>query len=121
MKVLSSPLSIVLEYYSNWTNKDFLAASNLVSEDVKFEMPINRYETKAKYMEAVAFTAINASSFCLLSSFGDEQEAILLYEFNFGPIENFRIVEHFVVKDGRIVLIRHIHDTYLIRKLIMGE
>jgi hypothetical protein len=112
----NSPLGIALDYFRAWSNKDFDKAAACLSEDISFEMPINSYPDKLSFMEAVKFTGRAASGINLLAEFGNENEALLLYDMLLDPIGNLRIAEYFTVSNGKITMIRHIHDTAELRK-----
>lgn len=114
-------LAIVQAYYRNWTNQNYDEAANLLDEKIQFEMPINTYENKNEFMQAVRFTGDNATNVHLLSELGNETEAVLIYDFNFADIGGMLIAEHFKVNNGKIVFIRHIHDTFQLRKAGFGQ
>ena len=111
----NNALKVALAYFQAWNNKDFEKVSDLISDAASFEMPINYYHHKNTFVEAVEFTANAASEVNLLAEFGDDKEAILLYDLNLKPIGKLRIAEHFKVDDDKIVHIRHIHDTHQLR------
>lgn len=115
-----TPLFVARQYFESWTHHRFAEAAACLSDDVHFEMPINSYSSKDAFMNAVIFTAQNSSSVQLLSALGNDQEAVLIYDFVFAPVGHFRIAEHFLVKDGKITAIRHIHDTHPLRNAGMG-
>lgn len=106
---------LALGYFNAWHNKDFDKASGFLSDNISFEMPINAYNTKDAFLQAVAFTANAASDVQLLASFGNGEEAVLLYVLTFQGVSPLTICEHFRVRDEKIVFIRHIHDTYKLR------
>lgn len=114
-------LDIVQAYYRSWTSKNYDEAANLLDEEIQFEMPINTYENKNAFMQAVRFTGDNATNIQLLSELGNETEAILIYNFNFSAIGDMLIAEHFKVNNGKIVFLRHIHDTFQLRKAGFGQ
>ena len=114
-------LNIAMEYFRAWNSKDFEKAADLLSDAPSFEMPINHYDCKEGFLQALEFTANAASEVKLLAEFGDDREAILLYDFNFEPVGKFRIAEHFKIENDKIVLIRHIHDTHALRQAGFGK
>ena len=116
-----SSLAIVEAYYNYWTSKNYDEAANLLDENIQFEMPINTYESKRAFMQAVRFTGDHATNLHLLTELGNDTEAILIYDFNFSPIGIMRIAEHFKTKNGKIVFIRHIHDTFQLRNAGFGK
>lgn len=109
-------LTIALAYFKAWSSKEFDKAANSLSEDISFETPINSYGNKQTWMEAVKFTGMAVSGVKLLAEFGNEDEALLLYDMVLNPIGNLRIAEHFKISNSKITMIRHVHDTAELRK-----
>lgn len=109
-------LSVAVEYFNAWTGKDYEKAGSLLSDNISFEMPINSYKNKSEFMQAVQFTGSAASNITLLAKFGNDNEVILLYALTLEPIGKLRIAEHFKVEKNKVVFIRHVHDTYELRK-----
>lgn len=112
-----SPLAIALQYYEAWTNKNFDKAADCLSDNVVFETPVNSYASKEEFMKAVAFTAGSVSKTNLLAQFGNENEALLLYDMELNPLGNLRIAEYFKVENNKVIMIRHVHDTFELRKV----
>lgn len=108
-------LTTAVDYFNAWSSKDFAKASALLSDNISLEMPINSYNNKAEFMNAVQFTGSAATNINLLAKFGNDNEAILLYDFTL-PMGTVRIAEHFKVEKNKIVFIRHVHDTYELRR-----
>jgi len=104
-------LTVARGYHDAWTSKNFELASDLLSEDLKIEVPINSYKTKQEFLEAVKFTCQAVTGINILSELSNKDEAILLYDMQIPSMGNLRIVEHFTITNGKIVQIRHIHDT----------
>lgn len=117
----STALAIVKTYYAHWTNSNYKEAASLLDEHIQFEMPINHYTNKDAFMNAVQFTRENMCNIHLLLELGNETEAVLIYNFSFAAIEHLSIAEHFKVHNGKIVFIRHIHDTHDLRNSIMNK
>lgn len=114
-------MAIAKAYYDSWTNKEYDQADSLLDPKIQFEMPINHYDNKRDFMQAVRFTGDNATHIELLSIVGNETEAVLIYDFNFVAIGNIRIAEHFKINNEKIVFIRHIHDTFQLRNAGFGK
>jgi hypothetical protein len=51
----------------------------------------------------------------LLAEVRAGDQAMLLYDMATEPLGTIRIAEHFAVRDGLIVRIRHVHDTVALR------
>ncbi|NJK95715.1 MAG: hypothetical protein HC905_13105 [Bacteroidales bacterium] len=68
---------------------------------LNLKCPINAYESKSAFMQAVKFTGDNATNIHMLTELGNENEVILIYEFDFAPIGNMRIAEHFKINSWK--------------------
>lgn len=110
-----SALSVARSYHRAWTGCNFDEADRYLSDDLETDVPINTYASKADWLEAVRGTRQITSNVHLLAEFGNDDEALLLYDMLLDPIGDLRVAEHFVVADGRIVKIRHVHDTAALR------
>ena len=108
-------LQIVIEYFYAWNNNNFQQAADYLADNISFEMPINSYKTKNDFINAVQFTK-SISEITLLSQLGNHEEAVLIYNLEMKGIFPFQICEHFKVQNGKVVFIRHIHDTYQLRE-----
>jgi limonene-1,2-epoxide hydrolase len=113
-------LSVVRAYHRAWTERDFAELDRLVADPLHVEVPINRYESRAAFLEAVRQTAQMTSMVAVLAELGGDGEAMLLYDMTL-PIGELRVAEHFTVSEGRIHTIRQIHDTALLRAAGFGK
>jgi ketosteroid isomerase-like protein len=109
-----SPIEVARSYYQAWTTNDFDRLSPLLADDLEIEVPINAYDSKAHFLDAVVMTATMTSSVELLAEFGTADEALLLYDMTL-PIGSLRVAEHFTVAGGKIRRIRQVHDTVALR------
>ena len=115
MPVMSGPppagaLAVARGYHDAWQRRDYQAAWQLLSDDLTVEVPINSYHSKAAFAEAAQRTREMAAAVTPLAEFGNDGEAVLLYDLTL-PIGDLRIAEYFRVSGGRITKITHIHDT----------
>jgi len=111
----SDALRVARGYHQAWTSSDFEEADGYLSEDLETDVPINTYRSKSDWLDAVRGTRQVASRVHVLAEFGTDDEALLLYDMQLDPIGDLRVAEHFVVAEGRIVKIRHVHDTAALR------
>ena len=108
-------LAIVREYHSGWTSRNFAQSIDRLASDVAVEVPVNDYPTKESFAQALSGFGSIVEEVDLLAEFASEDEAMLLYDMKVAHIGNMRVAEHFVVRDGKIVRLRQIHDTHAIR------
>ena len=107
-------------YHDAWQRRDYEAAWQLLGDDLVIEVPINSYDTKAAFAEAARRTREMAAAVRPIAEFGDDGEAVLLYDMTL-PIGDLRIAEYFGVDDGHITRIMHIHDTASLRAAGVGQ
>lgn len=108
-------MTTVRRYHDAWTSGDYDRAAALLDEGLQVEVPINAYPTKASFAEAVAGFGGLARTVVLQSALSGGDEAMLLYDMDVEGLGDFRVAEHFTVRDGRIVRIRQVHDTAALR------
>ncbi len=114
-------LSIARAYHHAWTGKNFAGAGRYLAKDLKTDTPINTYQGKKDFLEALERFGLLVIRADILAQFGTDHEAVLLYDLTLAPIGRLRVAEHFVTKDGRIVLIRHVHDTAALQEFLANQ
>ena len=107
-------LAVARGYHDAWQRRDYDAAWQLLSDGLTVEVPVNSYDSTAAFAEAARRTREMAAAVTPLAEFGNDTEAVLLYDLAL-PIGDLRIAEYFRVSDGRITQITHIHDTAALR------
>ena len=112
-------LSVARAYHRAWTERHFVELDRLVADPLHVEVPIDRYESRTAFLEAVRRTAQMTSMVAVLAELGGDGEAVL-YDLTL-PIGELRVAEHFTVSEGRIHTIRQIHDTAFLRAAGLGK
>ncbi len=113
-------LKTARSYHDEWRRGRFESAAAYLADALSVEVPINSYAGKDDFMAAAQRTRQMASKIEMLAQFGDDSEAVLVYDMTL-PIGTLRIAELFTAPNGRITRIRHIHDTAALRAAGMGE
>lgn len=113
-------LTIARAYHRAWSTQDLDNVGRHLADDLRVEVPINSYEGKEDFLDAVRRTAQMTSKVNILAEFGNDDEALLLYDMTL-PIGDLRIAEHFTVAGGRIHRVRQIHDTAALRAAGFGQ
>jgi len=115
MSTREDTLAVVRGYHAGWSSGRFADAFAALSEELKIEVPINEYPTKASFTEAVSRFAGAVSTVKLLTELANDRDAMLLYDMEVRGIGSLRVAEHFTVDKGKITRIRQIHDTAALR------
>ena len=113
--------NIVRRYHEGWSNGRFDDAIALLADDLRVEVPVNCYPTRESFARALVTFGGMVEQVELLSELAGDDEAMLLYDLTVKGLGPMRIVEHFTVKNARIVRLRQIHDTFAIRVAGLGS
>lgn len=109
-------LNVVRSYHRAWTTtKDFNAASALLAESLRTDLPVNEYADKREFVEAIRGFGNLVSSVQILSAVAGPGEAVMIYDLTMNPLGTLRIAEQFTVTEGKITFIRQVHDTATMR------
>lgn len=115
MDTTDTTLAVVRAWHRGWTGKRFDEAALCLAADLKVEVPVNAYPTKASFAGAVAQFGAMVKQTTLLAEFAQGDEAMLLYDMEVEGLGAMRVAEHFTVANGAIARIRQIHDTAALR------
>jgi ketosteroid isomerase-like protein len=116
MPAADATMEVVRRYHDAWTNRNFAEAVRLLAPHLEVEVPINEYPTKESFAKALSAFGALVKDVVLLAEFAKEAEAMLLYDMDVDHLGTLRVAEHFTVADGKIVRIRQIHDTAVLRR-----
>ena len=103
-------LQTALAYFEASADKDIDRAMSFVATDVVCDAPAGHIEGAPGYrgfLESFSKLLVRSE---LIASFGDDHEAILLYDNETVPVPSAPSAGHFVVVDGKISAIRFIFD-----------
>jgi ketosteroid isomerase-like protein len=106
----SPALGVALAYHRAWTGGDFEEAMTYVADDVVCDAPAGRIEGAAAYrafMEPFARMLVSAK---LIAAFGDEEQAVIVYDTATTLVPSGPAAECVTVRDGRIAYSRFIFD-----------
>jgi hypothetical protein len=109
-------LDVARSYHRAWTTtKDFDAAANLLAENLKTDLPINAYQDKQEFVEAIRGFGELVTSVQILSTCASSGKAMLIYDLAMDSIGTLRVAEQCTVIEGKITFIRQVHDTATMR------
>jgi ketosteroid isomerase-like protein len=105
-----SALDIVQAYYNAWTSKDIETAMSYVADDVICDAPAGRLEGIDAYRAFLGpFTGLVVGHE-LIGAFGDDDQAVLVYDIRTVPVASAPGAECVRVREGKIVYNRFIFD-----------
>ncbi|MGZ3677842.1 MAG: nuclear transport factor 2 family protein [Ktedonobacterales bacterium] len=115
MSQQQTPLAVGLAFTQAWTSHDMDTAAGYVATDIIFDGPMNHTSGDKAYMEALTRFANTVTGLKILAAFGDDQQALIMYEVTTAPFGPLPSVELLTIKDGKIQADRLIFDTYKVR------
>lgn len=105
-----TPLQVARAYYDAWTSKDVDKAMSFLADDIVCDAPAGRIEGIAAYRQFLGpFTQI-VLGHDLLAAFGDDRQAVLVYDTRTVPVPSAPGAECLTVVNGKITYNRFIFD-----------
>lgn len=105
-----SALDVARAYYDAWTGKDMDAAMSYLADEVVCDAPAGRIVGIAAYREFLAPFSGMLIDAQLIAAFGDDEQAVLVYDTRTPPVASGPGAEAVTVRDGKIVYNRFIFD-----------
>ncbi len=103
-------LDVAQRYYEAWTSKNMDAAMELVADDIVCDAPAGRLHGAAEFRAFLEpFTGILLEAH-LLAAFGDESNALIMYDTRTIPVTSAPAAELLTVENGLIVANTFIFD-----------
>ncbi|WP_410654631.1 nuclear transport factor 2 family protein [Amycolatopsis sp. lyj-112] len=108
---MTSPaLDVALAYHRAWTGGDFEKAMTYVADDIVCETPSGRLEGAEAFRGFMGPFAQILTGSNLLSAFGDETTALLMYDTTTIPVASAPGAELVTVREGLITRLRIVFD-----------
>ena len=106
----SPALDVALAYYHAWTGHDLDKAMTYIADDIVCDAPAGRLEGAAAYRNFMGpFVQILTGSE-LVAAFGDDQQAVIMYDTETVPVKTAPGAECVTVTDGKITRSLFIFD-----------
>lgn len=111
-----TPLAIARAFTEAWTSHDLATAANYVAEDVVFDGPFVHLIGPTAYIEGLTAFAQGVTGMQIVAAFGDDDQALIMYEVHGSRFGALRCAECFIVKDGKIQTDLLTFDSYPVRQ-----
>ena len=79
-------LELARSYHDAWTSQDLQEARRYLAADLETDVPLNTYANAAEFLGGLSEFVQLVTDVNLLAEFGDNEEAMLLYDVNVEPI-----------------------------------
>lgn len=106
-------LRLAVAFLDAWTAGDFDRAGTYLADDFRFAGPIASYDSAADFLAGSRrFVAAIEPGWSKVAAFGDEREALLLYDLALLAGPALRIADHYTVGGDRIRTETILWDTH---------
>ncbi len=106
-------LAIATAYLDAFTSRDFETVSRYLADGFTFDGPIAHYRSAAEFIAGTrSFVERLQPIWKKVAAFGDDREALLLYDLVLTSGATQRIADHYTVRAGKIQTETILWDTY---------
>jgi SnoaL-like domain len=103
-------LETALAYHRAWTSHDFETAMTYVAPDITCDAPAGQLQGATAFRGFMGPFVEIVTGTELLAGFGDDEQAVLVYQTHTGPVTDAPGAEWLTVRNGRIAHMRIIFD-----------
>ena len=108
----STALQVASAFLDAWTAGDFEQAGHYLADGFVFDGPIAHYRSAREFLAGSrAFVEKITPGWTTVSAFGDDREALLLYDLHLATGAARRIADRYTVSDGKIQAETILWDT----------
>jgi hypothetical protein len=111
----TTPLDIAIAFTEAWTHKDMAGAARYVADDVEFEGPLQQSTGTGPYLKGLTGLARDVTGFRMIAAFGDDHQALLMYDLTTQTFGTLTCAKHLTVHDGKIQRDKLAFDSHLVR------
>jgi hypothetical protein len=102
MSTHKQPLEIALAFTEAWTRHDLQEAAKYVAKDVVFDGPMQQSSGSEAYLDGLTRLSGDVAKYMLIASFGDEKEALLMYDLTMSSGVVLTCAKLLVIHAGKI-------------------
>jgi len=115
MATQTMPVELAKAFTKAWTSGDIDKAASYVADDVVFDGPLQQSTGAKPYLDGLAKLARDVTGVRMIADFGDESEALLMYDLITGPYGKLTCAKHLTVRGGKITRDQLTFDSFKIR------
>ena len=104
-------LAVARSYFDAMASKDVGTIASISSDDIVCTSPLGELKGAAAFRGFQEGFARMIKQLTLLAAFGDDAEAVIVYDADTHPVANAIVAEHLTVKDSKIASTRVIYDA----------
>jgi len=111
----TKPIDVAKAFTKAWTSGDLDAAASYVADDVVFDGPLQKSTGAKPYLDGLTKLARDVTGVSMIAEFGNDSEALLMYDLQTGPWGRLTCAKHLRVRDGKITRDQLTFDSFKIR------
>lgn len=111
----ATPAVMARAYTAAWTRHDMDTAASYLADDVTFDSPTSHSDGKEAYMQGLSTFARVVTGVTILAAFGDETQALIMYDLATVPFGSMTSAELLTFREGKIVADVLTFDTFPMR------
>lgn len=115
MTIHPAPVDVLVAFTQAWTGHDMKTAAGFLADDVVYDGPVNHLSGAGAYLQALGRFAQVVDELTIVAAFGDDDQAVIMYEVATGPFGRLTCGEHVTVRGGKILTDLLAFDTFEIR------
>lgn len=101
---------IAQDYFDAMSNKDINRLMALADDDIACFSPLGDLVGIESFRGFSEGFAKMINKLTLIAAFGDDEQAVIVYESDTLPVKSAFVAEHIIAKNGKIVSTRVIYD-----------
>jgi hypothetical protein len=111
----TTPVTIARAFTEAWANHDMETAASYLAEEVVFVGPIAHSRGLEDYLKGLTSFARAVRGVKVLAAFGDDTQALVMYDLMTGPLGTLTGAELLTFRDGNMSADRLTFDPFPIR------
>lgn len=111
----STPAAISRAFTEAWVSHDMDTVAGYVTDDVTFDGPVGHSVGRQAYVEGLSKFAQLVTGVKILAAFGDDTQALIMYELATPAFGALTCAELHTYRDGKIATDLFTYDTFPVR------